>query len=1007
MKTSKKMSVSENDNSCEIVNVAQASRLSNSNVVQASSLLKKHRQDACSTLIKTVAIVAISAICASRSFAQVHQQSFSLEKQELPEGKTMSYICVRGRVTDPAVPEIPERDYSGKEKGVSLEGVIVWLKRNPSLRAITDDNGIFEIVCENGVLAQGKRGEDDLVCAWKPGYEFTEQSILVKYKPEESKSREYRRDSLIRTWDYDATRYFRLKRNKDWEDLYGKGQTPKIRKKTLDRMISKNSFLLSPFRSAIRLPDGRVALEVNLKGTITDSKTGKPVQDAGIWLKRNPTLLALTDENGKYSIKMPIVGLRGRTKELSDTICASAGNYKTNEVLVPSYKGKVSFTLEKQPKLQENGDFIKMVNIPNTSFRMGSGLTQGGGGARDCGHLEFYCWMYYPVRTVTLPAFSIGKYPTTLGQYDKVREWGEKNGYEIQDIKETPGLGKYKSYDYDSPVSMNWVEAIKWCNAASEMEGRTPCYYTPHGDLLKTGLYNEPQVKWDVDGYRLPTKAEWEYAGTAGTHFTHYWKEGYSHILEHTNKTQFMKDTVATVGKSKPNPFGLYNIIGSGDWCWNWQAPIKGDDTFHPKGGTKAEAMQWNRSIIYGHYVPWKGKGGACRWSIGPIWGEIAWDDIRLNWAYPSEWNLSIRPVVSSERGNTKLQVLFDRQYDLPKPINLNKITEKIEFVDIPKGNCLMGGGTKAKLGKNKRIYDQRPEHIVYISKFQMAKYETTLEQWNFVYEWALKNGYNFDNKGNMGEASSDNIKHPVVNVNWYDMIKWCNAASEMNNIKPCYYIDAKKTIIYRSGNIENITVDWNCNGYRLPTEAEWEYAALGGEDAAYYWGDYRDKKYAWFAGWYGDSNTDYPLLQNYAKSCPAGKLGTPQQQPNPKWATHPVGQKIGNRFGLYDVFGNVWEMCWDWAAPFNMIIDERVNPKGPRSVESIKYYMKNPILLEKRIGSFPIKKDLNVKIIKGSCYLTSPSFHGPYLSDRSGLKINEINKDCGFRIARSYKNEK
>ncbi len=887
-------------------------------------------------------------------------KALEITEQPLPDGKTIMYICVRGRVTDPAKPEIPERDYGGSTtKGSSIEGATVWLKRNPQIRTITDDSGMFEFVVENGILSPGVRGKDDVICVWKDGYEFASQSILRKTDKVDSNGITiYLRDSQVRIVDYDATRYFRLKRTKKWDSLYANNKEYKIDYKTLNKIIKENSISHKAFRIPYRLPDGRTIYEINLRGIITDEDTGKPVEYAGLWLKRNPTILALTDEKGRYNISIKAVGLREATKELTDSICISAGMYKSKEVSLTGYKRELSFTIKKHSPLKKSGDFIELVEIPKTFFRYGTGVTQGGGPGRDAGE-ESSCYAYYPVKTVSLPSFQIGKYEVTLGQYLKVLEWSKNNGYEIKDIRELPIITFYHSWDdmQQSQIGMNWLESIKWCNAASEMEGRIPCYYTPRGEILRTGQYEEPQVKWKVNGYRLPTNAEWEYAGTAGTHFVHYWAGGYKHIREYSydffdTKAKYKGNKIFPVGKKKPNPFGLYDMIGNnGEWCWDWAGPIKELDTYHPKGCTKEEIIAWERNMVYGYYPPWKDIGGPDWWCTGPIWGEIAWDNIRLRYGNPMHqivnWGLGLRVAVSNERGdeNQKLPILYDRQYNLPQTVNLDDITDKIDLVDIPSGSILIGSFAYINMGKRiKQVFDERPEHKVYVSAFAMAKYETTSAQWKRVYDWALKNNYEIENVGNMGDASSKNENHPIVNITWYDIIKWCNAASEKEGLKPCYYMDDTLKIIYKKGCVENPVVDWNANGYRLPTEAEWEYAAFAGEnDSCFSWGDHLDKKYAWFAGWNGDSNTDYPILQDYAKSCPAGSLGTPQEQPNPKWATHPVGQKIGNRFGLYDVYGNVWEMCWDWLAPYPMRIDDNINPKGPNKKEEVVMYMKNP----------------------------------------------------------------
>jgi formylglycine-generating enzyme required for sulfatase activity/tRNA A-37 threonylcarbamoyl transferase component Bud32 len=455
----------------------------------------------------------------------------------------------------------------------------------------------------------------------------------------------------------------------------------------------------------------------------------------------------------------------------------------------------------------------------------------------------------------------------------------------------------------DSPVTqVSWNDAVAFCNWLSEKEKLQPCYRR-NGDSWS--------LLTKANGYRLPTEAEWEYACRAGTTtqfwFGDDWKEHDKYGWSKNNAG----DRPRSVGLLPANPFGLYDMNGSVlEWCHDWydgklyeQSPQ--DSPIGPNGGfdRAGRGGSWDSNPAYGR--------SAARYSSGPPQYRNHGRGFR-----PA---LSSVATPSSTASDTALMPSVAKPPPAPKPVGPTPPLAKapfdaaqahihqeswakylgttVEVADstgatfalIPPGEFLMGSADEqiaaalneaaqgnVDQGVKLRIQKaERPQHRVVITKpFWMSTTEVTIGQFRTFAEstkyFTEAEQHGFGNSAEVvlnqkvddkcrgknwrapGYQVTDDL--PVTQITWNDAVAYCRWLSVR----------------------ESAT-------YRLPTEAEWEYACRAGTTTQYSFGDDQAdlEKYGWF-------------IKNSG--------GMP----------HPVRKLSPNAFGLFDLHGNVQEWCRD-----------------------------------------------------------------------------------------------
>jgi len=287
--------------------------------------------------------------------------------------------------------------------------------------------------------------------------------------------------------------------------------------------------------------------------------------------------------------------------------------------------------------------------------------------------------------------------------------------------------------------------------------------------------------------------------------------------------------------------------------------------------------------------------------SVGPVHGDPDPDSKKMicpckirgeseGQYYENDMKMRVMPV-SGQPGRWMVCGADGNPKPAPGP------PKPVEMVLVSPGTFMMGSPSD----EQDRDPDEGPQHQVTLTQgFYMGKYLVTLGQYvKFLEATGMESGVDWNDNncplsrsgGSYTLRDGRSWNQPMAEVSWYGAAMYCNYLSEKEGLQSAY-------------NLDTWEVDWSANGYRLPTEAEWEYACRAGTQTRFYWGDdpgYTEiKDYCWYDG----------------DNSPSG--------------LREVGQKRPNAFGLHDMSGYVYEWCQDWYESFSS--SDQTDPIGPNS---------------------------------------------------------------------------
>ncbi|MGE0609684.1 MAG: SUMF1/EgtB/PvdO family nonheme iron enzyme [Pirellulales bacterium] len=579
------------------------------------------------------------------------------------------------------------------------------------------------------------------------------------------------------------------------------------------------------------------------------------------------------------------------------------------------------------PVEYENLMGMKFRLIPPGEFLMGSTPEEIEAALVKAGSDER--WKQYvrseaPQHTVALTqAFYLGVHEVTQAQYENV-----KGTNQFHFSASGPGKDAVVGLDTSAhPAEMvSWNDAAEFCAKLSEKESLKPFYFRS-GETVEL---------LDGNGYRLPTEAEWAFACRAGT-TTRFWCAEADDDLLHAGWCRSNSGgRTHAVGELKANPLGLYDIHGNvWEWVQDWwdadyYARFQEDPVLDPIGPSSAGSQR----VIRGGY--WNNNPSRCR-SSNRVGYEARIRHIHIGFrvALAVEAVEAVKAAVAKRAtpAADATGTWHGWPADAPAPAiapfdaaQAKKHQEEwaaylklpveyensigMKFVLIPPGEFTMGSTAEEieaaleaageDTWRKGLIPSEAPQHkVILTTPIYMGMHEVTQKQYEQVMG---KNPSHFAKTGAEAQfveavTGLDTAEHPVEGVTWNDAAEFCAKLSAKEERKP-FYLQKGEAVAMLEGT-----------GYRLPTEAEWEFACRAGTTTRFWSGD-RDEDVV-RAGWIGSNS--------------GGR-------------THAVGSMQANPLGLFDMHGNVWEWCQDWADEnyYRQFAEQpAIDPTGPFASDS------------------------------------------------------------------------